>query len=92
MQRTGRITNEMRSDCSTLQDSALSALTPAPTLLHTAKTLPKTAWVRLNRLRTGVERFRSCLYKCGMASSAACECSGAEEQTIDHVVLQCPIH
>jgi len=26
-----------------------------------------------------------------MASSAACEC-GAEEQTVDHVVLQCPIH
>jgi len=26
-----------------------------------------------------------------MASSAACEC-GVEEQTVDHVVLQCPIH
>ena len=26
-----------------------------------------------------------------MASRAACEC-GAEEQTVDHVVLQCPIH
>jgi len=26
-----------------------------------------------------------------MASSAVCEC-GAEEQTIDHVVLQCSIH
>jgi len=26
-----------------------------------------------------------------MASSAACEC-GAEKQTVDHVVLQCPIH
>jgi len=26
-----------------------------------------------------------------MASSAACEC-GAEEQTVDHVVLQCPTH
>ena len=26
-----------------------------------------------------------------MTSSAACEC-GAEEQTVDHVVLQCPIH
>jgi len=49
------------------------------------------AWVRLNRLRTGVGRFRSCLYKWGMASSAACECD-AEEQTVDHVVLQCPIH
>ena len=53
--------------------------------------LPERAWVRLNRLRTGVGRFRSCLYKWGMASSAACEC-GAEEQTVDHVVLQCPIH
>ena len=26
-----------------------------------------------------------------MASSAACECD-AEEQTVDHVVLRCPIH
>jgi len=26
-----------------------------------------------------------------MASSAVCE-SGAEEQTVEHVVLQCPIH
>jgi len=26
-----------------------------------------------------------------MTSSAVCEC-GAEEQTVDHVVLQCPIH
>jgi len=54
-------------------------------------TLPGRAWVRLNRLRTGVGRFRSCLYKWGMASSAACEC-GAEEQTVDHVVLLCTIH
>jgi len=54
-------------------------------------TLPRRAWVWLNRLCTGVGRFRSCLYKWGMDSSAACEC-GAEEQTVDHVVLQCPIH
>ena len=52
-------------------------------------TLPRRAWIRLNRLRTGVGRFR--LHKWGMASSAACVC-GAEEQTVDHVVLQCPIH
>ena len=32
-------------------------------------TLPRRAWVRINHLRTGVGRFRSCLYKCGMASS-----------------------
>jgi len=47
--------------------------------------------VQLNRLHTGVGLFRSCLYKWGMASSAACE-YGAEEQTVDHVVLQCTIH
>jgi len=54
-------------------------------------TLPRKAWVQLNRLRTGVGRFRAYLYKRGMASSATCEC-GAEEQTVDHVVRQCPIH
>ena len=54
-------------------------------------TFPRTAWVRLNRLRTGVERFRSCLHKWGMASSAACE-RGAEEQTVDRIVPQCTIH
>ena len=30
-------------------------------------TLPRTAWVRLNRLRTGGGRFRSCLHKWAMA-------------------------
>ena len=53
--------------------------------------LLRTAWVRLNRLRTGVGRIRSCLYKWGMSPSTTCAC-GAEEQTVDHVVLHCPIH
>jgi len=35
--------------------------------------LPRIAWARLNRLRTGVERFRSCLCKWRMASSTVCE-------------------
>ena len=51
---------------------------------------PRRAWVRLNRHRTGVGHFRSCLYKWGMASSAACECGA--EKNVDHVVLHCPIH
>jgi len=53
-------------------------------------TLPRRAWVRLNRLRTGVGCFRSCLYKWDMASTEACECGA--EQTVDHVVLQYLIH
>ena len=51
-------------------------------------TFPKRAWLRLNRLRSGVRRFLFCLYRLVMAS---CECR-AEEQTVDHVVFQCPIH
>ena len=80
VRRSGRITIGMRSGW-VLRDSVLSP----------GMTLPRTVWVRLNRIRTGVGRFRSCLYKWGMVPSAACEC-GAEEQTVDHVVLQCAIH
>jgi len=53
--------------------------------------LPRTAWVRLDRPHVHVGRFRSWLHRCGMAPSGVCEC-GAEEQTLDHVVLHCPIH
>ena len=49
---------------------------------HLRNDLPRRAWVRLNRPRTGVRRFHSCLYKLGVASSA----------TVVHVVLRCPIH
>jgi len=89
VRRRGRNANGMRSGRIAPQDSAFSSSIPAPT--HPGWTFPRRAWVRLNRLRTGVGRFRSCLYKWGMASSATCEC-GAEGQTVDHVVLQCPIH
>jgi len=65
-----------------------SSPTPAPT---PPMTLPKRAWVRFNHLHTGGGSFHSCLYKWGKPSTLACEC-GAEEQTVDPVVLQCPIH
>ena len=53
--------------------------------------LPRAAWVKLNRLRTGVGRFHSSMYKWGLAPSPNCEC-GASEQTADHVLTACPIH
>ena len=40
--------------------------------------LPRTSWVRLNRLRTGVGRFHSSMYKWGLASSPNCECGATE--------------
>ena len=53
--------------------------------------LPRPAWVKFNRLRTGVGRFHSSMHKWGLAPSAACKC-GAKEQTADHVVLECPVY
>jgi len=60
------------------------------TCLH-GMTFPTRAWIRFNCLRTGVGRFRSCLCKWGMLSSAASECV-AEEQTVNHVSLRYRIH
>ena len=53
--------------------------------------LPRAAWVKLNRLRTGVGRFHSSMHKWGHAPLSNCEC-GAFEQTADHVLTACPIH
>ena len=53
--------------------------------------LPRAAWVKLNRLRTGVGRFHLSMHKSGLAPSPNCKC-GASEQTTDHVLTACPIH
>ena len=53
--------------------------------------LPRAAWVKLNRLQTGVGRFHLSMHKWNFAPSPNCEC-GASEQTADHVLTACPIH
>ena len=53
--------------------------------------LTRTAWVKLNCLRSGVRRFGWSMHKWNLASSANCEC-GASEQTADHIILTYPIH
>ena len=83
---SGRITNGMWKGWRALRDPLLSTATHSPAIA-----LPRTVWVQFNCLRINIGRFRSCLHKWGMASSATCEC-GAEEQIVDHVVLQCLIH
>ena len=48
-------------------------------------------WTTLNRLRTGVGRYRASMKKWGLADNAACEC-GEPEQTADHIINSCPLH
>ena len=48
-------------------------------------------WTTLNRLRSGVGRYRSSIKKWGLTDSAACEC-GEPEQTADHIINSCPLY
>ena len=51
--------------------------------------LLRAAWIKLNRLRTGVGRFHSSMHKWVFAPSPNCKC-GASEQTAEHVLTACP--
>ena len=77
-----------RSDWTILWDFAFSSPAPAPILPKSPCPEQRGSGLTVS---ASVGRFRSYPHKWGMASSAACEC-GAEEQTVDHVVLQSPIH
>ena len=71
--------------------SRLRAFVPETGARPVGMGLPRAAWVKLNRLRTGVGRFHSSMHKWGLAPSPNCEC-GASEQTADHLLTACPIH
>ena len=71
--------------------SRLRAFVPETGARPVGMGLPRVAWVKLNRLRTGVGRFHSSMHKWGLAPSPNCEC-GASEQTANHVLTACPIH
>ena len=59
--------------------------------LPTGHELSRLAWVRLNRLRTGIRRFASLMYRWGFTTTALYDC-GAEQQTPEHLLYQCPIY
>ena len=51
----------------------------------------RTAWVKFNRLRTGVGRFHSFMHKWSIGPSPNYE-SGAPKQTANHVLTTCSVH
>ena len=71
--------------------SRLRAFVPGTGARPVGMGLPRAAWVKLNRLRTGAGRFYSSMHKWTLAPSTNCEC-GASEQTADHVLTAFPIH
>ena len=71
--------------------SRLRAFVPGTGARPVGMGLPQAAWVKLNRLRTGVGQFHSSMHKWSLTPSPNCECS-ASEQTADHVLIECPIH
>jgi len=64
-------------------------VTPAVCLPYGSE-LPRSLWVALNRLRTGVGRFGTCLYRWGIQDTPKCIC-GAEEQPANHITFDCTI-
>ena len=71
--------------------SRLRAFVPETSARPVGMGLPQVAWVKLNRLWTGVGRFHSSMHKWGLTPSSNCEC-GTSEQIADHVLTACPIH
>ena len=54
--------------------SRLCAFVPGTSARPVGMGLPRAAWVKLNRLRTGVGRFHSSMHRWGLAPSPNCEC------------------
>ena len=71
--------------------SRVRAFIPRVSSRQLGMSLPRTSWVRINRLRTGIGRFHSSMYKWGLAPSPNCECD-ATEQTANHIISSCLIH
>ena len=71
------------SECS----SDLCAFIPRTSTRPMGMSLPRSSWVRLNRLRAGVGCFQLSMHKWGLAPTSNCECGAVE-----HIILTCPVH
>jgi len=71
--------------------SSLHTFIPSPGHSPPGMTLPRSSWVRLNCLCTGIGLFCSTKHKWGLVPSTNCRCE-AEEQMADHVLAFCPMY
>ena len=52
--------------------------------------LPRIAFMRRNRICTGVGRFQSPILKWGLAPTSMCKCDALDQNAV-HVILECPL-
>lgn len=61
-----------------------------PTMRMPGFNIPRKAWVRLNRIRTGHGNCKHFLYLWKLVDNTRCDC-GAIDQTMLHIVNDCPV-
>ena len=71
-----------------MSTSELGVYIPKVSTKFIGMSLNRTAWVKLNRLRTSVGRFGSSIHKWDLDSREF----NASDQTADHIILTCPTH
>ena len=70
--------------------SRLGEYITSPSRSSPGSDLPRQAWVKLNRLRTGVGRFNADMWRWGLSKSSACDC-GTDQQTSNYIIMECPL-
>ena len=71
--------------------SRLRECVTSPSRSSPGSDLPRQAWVKLNRLCTGVGRFNAGMWRWGLSKPPACDC-GADQQTANHIITECPLY
>ena len=61
-----------------------------PTAKPNGFNLPRRQWCNLNRIRTGHKVCNKTLNQWGITDSPQCDKCGADEQTIHHLITECP--
>ena len=69
--------------------SRLREYITSPSRSSQGSDLPRQAWVKLNRLRTGVGRVNADMWRWGPAYPRGC---GADQQTVNHIIMECPLY
>ena len=72
------------------EDTRLHRFLPGPSSCPPGTDLTRRSWVALNRLRSGVRRFKAQMHQWGLAPSGDCDC--VAPQTAYHLISDCPLH